>query len=761
MSAYELLLKNPAEEWENSTPIGNGRLGVSVFGRTDTEILQLNEENLWDSEEQDIKKGGEGFFEEMQKLREMLLTPVEEDTDYEKVDADAYADKHLDGRFYRLKSFESAGEMKFNFAGHDEISDYSRVLDMLNGKAVISYTRGETKVLEEVFASETPSLIAVRYTAENGTLDFSLTYSRPLRTTDDNMGSDAAVENVEMIPYTTEIFGNCLFAESKTCSETHTMQLAAQLFTDGGIEEVKDGWAVRGAKECILYIAIATDKEAELPEDLSAAAFHKLYENNRERFSEIMGRSHIDFEDEREAVPVDERLFWIKENGKLDVGLLSRYYTFGRYLLLSSSYGKDGMPANLQGIWNPYQKGPWNSNYTININLEMNYWPAETANLSECTAPLFRYLTERLMPKGREVAREFYHCRGMVAHHISDIYGFALPGDGVWGLWPMGGAWLAYAMWEHYLFTKDEDFLRDTAYSYIKECVQFFLDYLFEHPRYPGRLLSGPSSSPENAYYRMPDTGKERFMSHICISPTMDNQIIGGLFEMYEKMEELLQLDVETYHQVKDARPKLVPLQIGSDGRLLEWMEEFEECEPGHRHVSHAFGLYPGWQISEDTLDFMEAIKKTLEKRLENGGGHTGWSCAWLICLSARLHDPEMTEDMLMKLFTKSTKSNLFDSHPPFQIDGNFGAAAGIAEMLVQSHTGKIVLLPALPQTLKNGSFTGIMARGGLEVSAEFTEGRVTNLNLYAKCSGVFTLVVNGDEFEVEMKRGEKMMRAL
>lgn len=758
MNPYELLLKNPAEEWENTTPVGNGRLGVSIFGRTDAELLQFNEESFWDQQEYDIKKGGKGFSEVLDRLREMLLTPVTPDTDPVLVDADAYAMKALDGRFYRLQSYESAGELQLQFLSPGEVADYCRVLDMLNGKADIRYRRGETEVREEVFASFDPSLIAVRFTAENGTLDFDLTYSRPVREVnqpDAWMVQQSA--DVKMLPYQTDVRDNRLIACSKTLSKTHAMQMIVELHTDGEQSAITDGFAVRGAKCCVLYIAIATDGEATLPEGLSEADFDALYAKNSARFSEIMGRSKLEFAatDEPE-LPVNERILRMQQTGVLDPQLLSIYYTFGRYLLLSASYGAGTLPANLQGVWNPYCKAPWNSNYTININLQMNYWHAEVTNLSECTAPLFGYLTKRLLPKGQEVAKEFYHCRGMVAHHISDIYGFALPGDGVWGLWPLGGAWLAYPMWEHYLFTKDEAFLRETAYPYIRECAQFFLDNLFEHPRYPGRLLSGPSSSPENAYYRMPAGDSERFLSHICISPAMDIEIIGGLFDLYEQAAGILGVDAQMAEAVQDAHARLMPLQIGSDGRLLEWIEEYEEHEPGHRHISHAFGLYPGWQINENTPDYFAAIRRVLKKRLANGGGHTGWSCAWLICLYARLHDPVGAEDMLIKLFTHSTKPNLFDSHPPFQIDGNFGAAAGIAELLLQSHTGRIVLLPALPKALQTGSFTGLMARGGLEVSAEFVDGRVTRLRLYAKCAGKFVLVVNGGEVTAEMAQGEE-----
>ena len=465
-------------------------------------------------------------------------------------------------------------------------------------------------------------------------------------------------------------------------------------------------------------------------------------------FSAIMSRADIayDYDEAIDALPANERLERIKAGGT-DVGLVNLYFQFGRYLLLSSSRGKS-LPANLQGVWSGYLHAPWNADYHTNINLQMNYWHAETANLAECAEPLFDYINNYLLEGGKTVAKEYYHCRGAVLHHLSDIYGFAAPADGLWGLWPMGGAWLCYSLWEHYLFAPDADFLRETAYPYISECTRFFLDYMFEDEN--GYLCSGPSTSPENRYFLNGEA------AYLCLSPTMDIEIIRGLFEMYIKTEEILGINAEQKAETVAAYQKLPPLKIGARGQLQEWQEDYGEPEPGHRHISHAFALYPGWEINKNTPDLMNAIDTTLKLRLASGGGHTGWSCAWLINLYARLGQGKNAADMIAKLFSNSTLDNLFDNHPPFQIDGNFGASAAMAEMLLQSHTDVIELLPALPDdpAYQNGAFEGLRARGGITVSADWMDGRVVCCRLTSAKNKKVTLRVNGEIYEDYLAAG-------
>ena len=706
-------------EWENATPLGCGYLGAMLYGGVGVERIQLNEERIWSGSEEDNKPIDSEFREKIAHLRRLLM-------DGQGVEADNFAKENI--IFKRIKSYESAGELLIDFGAQNEYEQYRRDLDLLNGVANISYVVNGCCIKRTAFASYPQKMLIMRVQSEQAKeLCASIRFER------ENVTSQSITDGEMSIT-------------AKTQYGEHYFNLKIKVTSiDGVVYADKNAINVASASEFTLFIKISSAGEISFPQEL---CYDELLKEHINDFSTLMKRSDLYFGDEQDAledVTVDERLRAIK-SGKQDLGLYRLLYHFGRYLLVSSS--RPGtLPANLQGLWCRLLKAPWNSDYHTNINLQMNYWLAEPTNLSECHLPLFAYMNENLLRSGQRTAQFCYGCRGTVTHHVSDIYGFTLAGDGVHGLWPMGGAWLAYHMWDHYLYTGDISFLENVAYEYIAQSARFFLDYMFE---WKGVLHSGPSASPENKYLL---NGQETSLS---ISPTMDVQIISGLFDIYVQMEEILKIDLAQQQETILALSKMPNIKIGKNGTIQEWFEDYEETEIGHRHISHLFGLYPASQIDEvKTPQLFEAAKKTIERRLAHGGGHTGWSAAWIILFYARLLDGVGVETALYKFVTNSVLDNLFDNHPPFQIDGNFGITAGLAEMVLQSHNGIIRICPALPTSVKNGYFDGLVARGGVVVSARWQNGEVISYKLTAQRDCKFVLVVNQQKKVVAMKKGE------
>ncbi len=748
MKKMKLFYDRPANKWEEALPVGNGRLGAMALMAPEREVVFLNEDSIWSG--RPINRINPDAKENLPEVRRLLREGKIREA--EKLSLLA-----LSGTPNSERNYEPAGELQISFEGQKNAgagifggfkpSNYRRELDLTTGITSAEYVIGGKKYCRKLFASFPEQVIVMRLETEASQgISCSMRFERSHNKLDEVYGKGSE------IGFRVVNEGGISFAVK--------MRVKAE---GGTVRTIGEHLLIEGAKRADMFLAIETsfrheDYEKAAADRLDRAAalgYETIAKEQLKDYAEHLNTMELELSDGKDdkaaELPVDKRLERLRR-GKKDPSLFALYFMYGRYLLFSSSRG-DSLPANLQGIWNNSMTPPWDSKFTININTEMNYWPAEKSGLSECHLPLFAFL-DRVCENGKRTAREMYGCRGSVAHHNSDVFADTAPQDHYIpaSFWPMGEAFLATHIWEHYSYTGDKEFLRRSLYV-LEECVDFFADFLIEDEE--GHLVTSPSVSPENTYIM--EDGSRGCM---CEGPAIDTQILTELLTGYLRSLEALgkeesesaDSEGETGAEGKvaaegepasrkavaeDILRRLPKMGIGRHGQLLEWRKDYDEPEPGHRHISHLYGVYPGTSISyEKDRQLMEAAKTSLKRRLANGGGHTGWSRAWIIGLWARFLEKDKVYENLEALLTQSTFDNLMDNHPYgpghcFQIDGNFGAIAAMLEMLVQEdEEGNVKLLPALPSEFKNGSVSGIRLKGGRSLSMKWVNGEVVESSI-------------------------------
>lgn len=732
----KLWYKKPADIWEEALPIGNGRMGGMIYGTVESEHIQLNEDSVWYGAY--VDRNNPDALKNLPKIRELIKNGQIPEAEELMV----YA---LSGIPQSQKPYQSLGDMTLRFKGMEgHKSDYIRCLSLDHGLHTMEVKVEGTTYRRETFLSAVDDVMVMRITSsESHKISFSALLTRE-RFYDSvvGLGADSIMLDGNLGK------GGLDFA----------MMLRAKV--DGGTcQVIGEHIVVKDADSVTLLFTAGTsfrfNNLKESLKDILDKAAKRSYEELKSRhikdYTTLYNRVRFELDGiaSYDELTTAERLEKAKD-GEVDLGLSKLYFDYGRYLLISCSR-EGSLPANLQGIWNKDMSPAWDSKYTININTQMNYWPAEVCNLSECHMPLFD-LIKRMVPNGRKTARTMYNCRGFVAHHNTDIWGDTAVQDH-WipsSYWVLGAAWLCTHQWTHYEYSKDEEFLRK-SFPIMREAALFFLDFLIEDKGY---LKVCPSVSPENIYI-LPSG----VQGAVTMGATMDNQILRDLFTQCIKAAKILGGSDELNEQIKEALEKLQPTQIGSRGNIMEWAEDYDEAEPGHRHISHLYGLHPSSQITMDeTPKLAKAARQTLEQRLSQGGGHTGWSRAWIINLYAKLWDGEEAYKNLEALISKSTLANMFDNHPPFQIDGNFGGTAAIAHMLVQSTDNRVVLLPALPKAWKDGSIKGLCIHGAAEISMEWKEHQLSMCEIRAKHKLNTNLIYKEEKYEISLEAGERFI---
>lgn len=703
-----LYYKSEATDENSAVPIGNGRMGAMVRGGVFADILTLNEDSLWYGGHSD--RHNPDTSANISEVRRLLF----ED---KIIEAERLAMRTMTSLPKYFGPYQPLGSLKIECLNTGEVSEYERSLDLETAVADMKCRIGNLSVQKQYFASNADNMIIIRISADRPELDIQANFSR------------------RPFELQCERVNNTLISSGRCGDDGVKFVCAINGVCDGETKIEGDFLHFTNASEILLKISTVTDFYEPNPTQWvldilgSKYSFDELLQRHTQDYKRLFSRAGLKLCKEYSGKTTDALVHDYQENAN---ELIELYFNYVRYLMISAS--RPGSQAmNLQGIWNSSFCPPWESNYTININLQMNYWPSEIANLSECHEPLFD-LIERMVPNGRITAKKLYGCNGFVAHHCTNLYGDTAPEGSYFPstIWPMGGAWLALHMWEHYLFTKDLTFLKERAMPVMCESMEFFAEYMV--PDKEGYLVTGPTISPENTFKCSGGT------SGLCISSAIDNQILKELFGAIANAAKLIG-DENIENKAKSLLQRLRPEQTNSYGGILEWDRDREEAEPGHRHLSPLFGFYPGTCLNTETLK--KAVKNTIDHRRKYDGGNGYWYTAWMCCIFARLFESEEAYDAILRIFKYTTYPNLLCANP-FQVDGNFGILAGICEMLLQSHAGIIDILPALPSAWDSGCVFGLRARGGYTVDIKWNNRSAEYVRIKADNPGEFSVRING-----------------